>query len=80
MNDGIIVLSRVIEVNSMNGQMLSSKKYETSLKHMMEPVLPSQLPKIKMDLAGLSRYAKEKGIPLSEVSNEEKRRFVPINK
>lgn len=62
----------------MNGQMLSSKKYEMSLKRMMEPVLPSQLPKIKMDLAGLSRYAKEKGISLSELTDEEKRRFIPI--
>lgn len=62
----------------MSGQMLSSKKYEMSLKRMMEPVLPSQLPKIKMDLAGLSRYAKEKGISLSELTDEEKRRFVPI--
>lgn len=62
----------------MNGQMLSSKKYEMSLERMMEPILPSQLPKIKMDLAGLSRYAKEKGISLSELTDEEKGRFLPI--
>jgi hypothetical protein len=48
-----------------------------SLKDMMGPVLPSQLPKIKMDLAGLSRYAKEKGISLSQLTEEEKRRFIP---
>ncbi|NLG03197.1 MAG: hypothetical protein GX567_05150 [Clostridia bacterium] len=58
--------------------MLSSKKYEMSLERMMEPILPSQLPKIKMDLAGLSRYAKEKGISLSELTDEEKGRFLPI--
>lgn len=61
----------------MNGQMLSSKRYDMSLKDMMGPVLPSQLPKIKMDLAGLSRYAKEKGISLSQLTEEEKRRFIP---
>lgn len=64
----------------MNGQMLSSKRYEMSLKHMAEPILPSQLPKIKMNLAGLSRYAKEKGISLYDLTEDEKEKFIPIKR
>lgn len=60
----------------MNGQMQNFRRYEISLKRMEQPVLPSQLPKVKMDLAGLSRYAKEKGVTLYELSEEEKRRFI----
>ena len=62
----------------MNGQMLNSKRYAESLKHMSSPVLPSQLPKVKMNLAGLSRYAKEKGVTLYELTEQEKRRFISM--
>lgn len=61
----------------MNGRMQNSKRYETSLKNMPKPVQPSQLPKVKMDLAGLSRYAKKKGVSLSQLTEEEKRRYLP---
>lgn len=62
----------------MNGRMLNSKKYEKSLRRMSQPVLPSQLPNVKMDLAGLSRYAKEKGVSLYELTEEEKNKFIVI--
>ena len=61
----------------MNGWMQNSKRYETFLKNMPKPVQPSQLSKVKMDLAGLSRYAKKKGVSLSQLTEEEKRRYLP---
>ncbi|MDO4555951.1 MAG: hypothetical protein Q4B70_12500 [Lachnospiraceae bacterium] len=62
----------------MNGQMLNSKRYEMSLKRITSPVMPSKLPKVKMDLAGLSRYAKQKGVSLYELTEEERSRFISI--
>lgn len=64
----------------MNGQMLNSKRYAESLARMPQPIMPSQLPKIKMDLAGLSRYAREKGVSLCELTEQEKSMFVPLQK
>lgn len=61
----------------MNGQMLNYKRYMESLERTPQPILPSQLPKVKINLAGLSRYAKEKGISLSELTENEKHLFVP---
>lgn len=51
-----------------------------SLARMPQPIMPSQLPKIKMDLAGLSRYAREKGVSLCELTEQEKSMFVPLQK
>ena len=62
----------------MNGQMLNSNRYENSLKRMQKPIMPSQLPKIKMDLAGLSRYAKEKGVSLYQLTEDEKNKYISI--
>ena len=60
----------------MNGQMLSSnKRYEESLNRMSAPIFASQLPKVKMNLAGLSRYAKDKGISVRDLTEEEKNQF-----
>ncbi len=60
----------------MNGQMRSSKqRYEESLRRTILPYSASQLPKIKMDLAGLSRYARDKGVSIRELSEEEMNRF-----
>ena len=60
----------------MNGQMLSSnKRYEESLNRMSAPIFASQLPKVKMNLAGLSRYAKDKGVSVRDLTEEEKNRF-----
>ena len=60
----------------MNGQMLNSnKRYEESLNRMSTPIFASQLPKVKMNLAGLSRYAKDKGISVRDLTEEEKNQF-----
>ena len=62
----------------MSGQTLScSKRYEKSLKKTQPPIMPSQIPKVKMDLAGLSRYAKNKGISISNLAEEDIRKFIP---
>ncbi len=60
----------------MNGQKLSSKqRYEESLRTMTAPVFASQLPKVKMDLAGLSRYARDKGVSVRDLTETEKNQF-----
>ena len=40
--------------------------------------MPHDLPKVKMNLAGLSRYAKEKGKSLFDLTDEERSRFLFI--
>ncbi len=41
----------------MNGQM---KKYKENLSRTRGPIMPGQIPKVKLDMRGLVRYAKEK--------------------
>lgn len=43
----------------MNGQM---KKYKESLSRTPGPIMPSQIPKVKLDMRGMVKYAKERGI------------------
>ena len=57
----------------MNGQM---KKYKESLEKTPGPVMPSQLPKVKLDMRGLVRYAREKGVEPICLTEEEKYRFM----
>lgn len=56
----------------MTGQMT---KYKESLKHMPEPIMLSQIQR-KVDLRGLMKYAKEKGVKVTQLTNEEKDRFL----
>ena len=56
----------------MTGQMT---KYKESLRHMPEPIMLSQIQR-KVDLRGLMNYAKEKGIKVAQLTNEEKNRFL----
>ena len=56
----------------MNGQM---KKYKESLASTPEPILLSQL-KQKVDIKALIAYSKEKGVPVSSLTQAEKMRFV----
>ena len=56
----------------MTGQMT---KYKESLTHMPEPIMLSQIQR-KVDLRGLMNYAKEKGIRVTQLTNEEKNRFL----
>lgn len=52
------------------------KKYKESLHNTPEPIPFEQLPKVKMDLVGLSKYVSAKGVHVSELSEEEKGRFI----
>ena len=57
----------------MYGQM---KKYRESLTNTPEPIMPSQLPQVVLDLKGMMEYAKSIGKKVVELSDEEKNRFV----
>ncbi|MDO5415768.1 MAG: hypothetical protein Q4F29_01090 [Lachnospiraceae bacterium] len=60
----------------MSGPMQSYNRNIDS-RNIPEPIHLSQLPRVKMDLAGLSRYAKNKGVSLYELSEQEKAMFLP---
>ena len=57
----------------MNGQM---RRYKESLAKMSDPVLLSQCPKVRLDLRGLMRYAKEKGVKVKDKTEKEKAVFI----
>ena len=57
----------------MNGQM---RRYRESLAKMSDPVLLSQCPKVRLDLRGLMRYAKEKGVKVTDLTEKEKAVFI----
>lgn len=54
----------------------SMKKYKESLRNTPDPIPFEQLPKVKMDLVGLSKYASAKGVRVGELSEEEKGKFI----
>lgn len=56
----------------MNGQMMN---YRKSLNSAILPIMPSELPKIRIDYTGLLAYAKSKGVRVIELSEEERERF-----
>lgn len=60
----------------MNGQMMNFKAYNEQLKNMQEPILPSQLPKVSINLRELVRYAKKKGVKVMELTEEERQQFI----
>ncbi len=57
----------------MNGQM---KKYKESFSRTPGPIMPSQIPKVKLDMRGLVKYAKERGVAPVDLTQEEKERFM----
>ena len=57
----------------MNGQM---NKYRESLRNMGAPAPLSKCPQIKMDLSGMLKYAKQKGVQPFELSEAEKKNFM----
>lgn len=60
----------------MSGQTKNFKAYKAYLKTMPEPIMPSQLPKKRINFSAISRYAKEHNICVAELSKEEKDRLV----
>ena len=57
----------------MYGQM---KRYRESLKNTPEPIMPSQIPQMKLDLRGLMTYAKNAGKKVVDLTEAEKSMFV----
>lgn len=60
----------------MNGLTMNYKKYFDFVSTMEPPVMPSELPKIKIRLRDMAAYARQKGVKVSELSEEEKNNFV----
>lgn len=42
----------------------------------VKPIMPSELPDVRIDYKGLLDYTQKKGVSVSELTNEEKNRFV----
>ena len=57
----------------MNGQTMN---YKISLNTSVRPILPSELPKVRIDYKGLLNYAKKKGVRVIELTEAEKNAFV----
>lgn len=41
-----------------------------------KPIMPSELPNIRIDYKGLVKYAKKKGVRVIELADSEKNRFI----
>ncbi len=57
----------------MSDNNVNQNEYQKESVHLMASF--SQLPKVRMNLKGLSNYAKEKGVAVSELTEEEKNQF-----
>lgn len=61
---------------NMSGLTKNYKAYNEYLKVMPEPLMPSQLPKRKINLLAISKYAKENHICVARLSAEEKEQLI----
>lgn len=57
-------------------QELFGVNYKNSLNTSVRPIMPSELPDVMIDYNGLRQYAREKGVPVVELTEEEKDFFV----
>ena len=57
----------------MNGRM---RKYRESLKNTRTVVVPKELHRVRIDYSALVKYAKQKGVEPSRLSDEEKNQFI----
>lgn len=51
-------------------------EYYKQLETMPDPIMASELPKIKLNLKGIRDYAKKKGVPIASLSDAEKQLFM----
>jgi hypothetical protein len=56
----------------MNGQRMNYKKYQEHLKTMPEPVMPSELPKTKLNLRSVAKYIQEHNLSVATMTEREK--------
>lgn len=50
--------------------------YNQQMKEMPEPIMASELPKVKLDLHGIQEYARKKGVTIADLSKTEKVMFI----
>ena len=62
----------------MNGRTMNYSKYYKAMETMKEPIMPSQLPKIKMDINGIVSYARAQGKKVAELSEAERQQFIRV--
>lgn len=60
----------------MNRQTMNYKKYHQYLKTMPAPIMPSELPKCKMNLSAIAKYAKDNNLNIASLSNSEKKQII----
>lgn len=51
-------------------------KYNEYVNKMPDPIMPSELPRKKIDFRAIIQYAEEKGVKVTELSEEEKMAFM----
>lgn len=51
-------------------------RYYKQLETMPEPIMASELPKVKLGLKGVRQYAKEKGVAIASLTDAEKQLFM----
>lgn len=62
----------------MSGQRIAYEKYMKQLETMSEPIMPSELPKIKLDLRKTARYLKDNNINPEMLSASEKNAIIEL--
>lgn len=62
----------------MNGltRKFDYERYFEQIKTMPEPIMMSELPKVKLNLKGIREYAKNKGVAIANLTEEEKQLFI----
>ena len=60
----------------MIGQQISFEKYYEDLEKMPDPILPCELPKVKLLLNDMIRYSHERNKPISEFTDDELDMFI----
>jgi hypothetical protein len=57
---------------------MNYKKYREYLKTMEAPVMPSELPKRKINFSAIAKYAKENHICIAKLSTQEKENLISM--
>lgn len=60
----------------MNGPRSSYERYKEQMKKMEEPVMPSQVPKRKLNLKEIAKYMKDHNIDPKFLSDEVKENII----
>ena len=60
----------------MSGVMMNFEFYYDELKKMPKPIMPSELPRVHIDINGLIDYATKKGLAPSQLSDAERDLFI----